>query len=87
MLPNKELPGWEMLVTGKKIYNLRNFVLQMKVTQTAKDIKADKITVQKAIDDIYALCAKYEKAVKMDMQTIFSDEPQNEEICQDSYSL
>lgn len=72
MLPEKTHPEWRKLVKGEKIYPLQNFVLQLKVTQTAKDIKAGKVSVEKAIEDIYALCEKYKHAVMKDMERIFN---------------
>ncbi len=72
MLPEKNRPEWKLLVKGDKDYPLRNFVLQMKVAQTAKDIKTGKVTIDKAVDEIYSLCKKYEKAVHKDVETIFN---------------
>ncbi|MDA3866629.1 MAG: hypothetical protein PF489_07760 [Salinivirgaceae bacterium] len=73
MLPEKNNPQWRRLVTGEQNYPLKNFVLQMKVTQTATDIRAGLLSVDKAVEDIYALCQKYEKAVSQDMEVIFSN--------------
>ncbi|ALO15440.1 hypothetical protein L21SP5_01799 [Salinivirga cyanobacteriivorans] len=72
MLPDKTHPEWKYLVKGEKQYPLENFVLQLKVTQTAKDIKSGKLSVDKAVDDIYALCLKYRHAVMKDMKKIFN---------------
>ncbi len=72
MLPDKKRPEWKELVTGQKTVTLKNFVLQMKVTQAIKDIKAGKTTPEKAVDEIYELCSKYEKAVMPDMDAIFN---------------
>ncbi len=72
MLPEKTHPDWKSLVTGEKVYPLENFVLQLKVTQTAKDINTGKLSVDKAVDDIYDLCLKYRHAVMKDMEKIFN---------------
>jgi hypothetical protein len=72
LLPDKQRPEWRMLVKGEKEYPLTNFVLQLKVSQTATDIKKGKLSVEKAVDEIYELCQKYKHAVVKDMKVIFS---------------
>lgn len=72
MLPDKTRKEWKQLVTGEKQFSLKNFVLQMKVAQTAKDIKKGRISVEEAVNDIYTLCKKYDKAVGKDVETIFN---------------
>ncbi len=71
MIPEKNRPEWTDLVTGKKSYILKNYVLQMKVSQAIKDIRDGKVTIRKVIDELFSLCTKYEKAVADDMKTIF----------------
>ena len=73
MLPEKNRKEWEALVTGAQTYPIQNFVLQMKVSQTAKDIKLGKLPIKVAIDEIYDLCKKYEKAISKDLDLIFVD--------------
>lgn len=73
MLPDKNRKEWVELVTGKQVYPLQNFVLQMKVTQTIKDIKSGKLSIDVAVHEIYELCKKYEKAISKDLDLIFSD--------------
>jgi poly(A) polymerase Pap1 len=72
LLPDKQRPEWRLLVKGEKEYPLTNFVLQLKVNQTAIDIKKGKLSVEKAVDEIYNLCEKYKHAVVKDMKVIFS---------------
>lgn len=72
LLPDKQRPEWRLLVKGEKDFPLTNFVLQLKVSQTASDIKKGKLTVEKAVDEIYDLCEKYKHAVVKDMKVIFS---------------
>ncbi|PLX25000.1 MAG: hypothetical protein C0599_01370 [Salinivirgaceae bacterium] len=72
LLPDKQRPEWRLLVKGEKEYELSNFVLQLKVSQTATDIKKGKLSVEKAVDEIYELCEKYKHAVVKDMKVIFS---------------
>jgi hypothetical protein len=71
MIPEKDRPEWRMLVRGEKSYPLTNFVLQMKVTKAVADLRKNQVSLDKVIDEIYALCQKYEKAVAQDMKTIF----------------
>lgn len=71
LIPSKEKEEWRQLLLGELDVDLSNFVLQMKVTQANKDIKSGKIELEDAIESIHALCEKYAKAVRIDMEKIF----------------
>jgi len=72
MIPDKNQPEWRDLLTGKKNYKFRNFVLQMKVNQLTKDVEEQKYSTQEAIDQLYELCCKYQLAVKNDIEMVFN---------------
>ena len=72
-IPSKDRPEWKELLNIEREFDLKNFVLQMKVTQARKDIKKGKKTLTNAIDEIHALCEKYALAVKQDMETVFNN--------------
>jgi len=70
-IPPKERPEWAKLVTGELHHEFSNYVLQMKIYQMRKDIAANKINLDTAVDTLYNLCAKYALAVQPDCKTIF----------------
>lgn len=70
-IPPKTRPEWKLLVTGKLRIEFKNYVLQMKVEQAKQNIKDGNITVEKAIDELHALCEKFALAVQIDCQKIF----------------
>jgi len=72
-IPSKDRPEWKELLNIEREFDLKNFVLQMKVTQARKDIQKGKKTMVNAIDEIHALCEKYALAVKQDMETVFNN--------------
>ncbi len=71
MIPDKNRPEWADLVTGKKQYDLKNYVLQMRISQAIKDIHCGKYTTNNIVDQLHELCCKYERAVAEDIKTIF----------------
>lgn len=72
-IPSKDRKEWQELLTGQLDVEFTNYILQMKVTQAKKDITNEVITIEKAVDEIHALCGKYVLAVKLDMEIIFKD--------------
>jgi len=73
IIPTKDRPEWKSLLNPESKIVLNNFVLQMKITQAKKDIVKGKMTIEKAVDEIYSLCQKYALAVKHDMDMIFNE--------------
>jgi len=72
-VPPKERPEWGQMIMGEIEFSYRNYVLQTQIHQMRKEIKRGKITLAEAIDDLYALCAKYALAVRMDFKEIFKN--------------
>jgi hypothetical protein len=72
-IPSKEKKEWRQLIRGELDVQLSNFVLQMNVTQARKDVKANLLDLEEAIDDIHSLCEKYSLAVQQDMRKIFPE--------------
>jgi len=75
-IPNKNKKEWRDLVTGQLNVPLQNFFFQMKLTQTKNLLANDKISVEKAVEDMYNLCVKFSKAKNMDkdIEAIFGVE-------------
>lgn len=73
MIPDRNRQEWHDLLSGRKNYELKNLVLQLRVEQAKRDIQSAKCTVKDAINEIYDLCVKYELAVINDMKIIFGD--------------
>lgn len=72
-IPDKDRAEWRKMITGEIKHNYRNYVLQTKIHQMRKDINNGKITIEKAINDLYELCAKYTLAVQIDFRKIFKE--------------
>ena len=72
MIPDRSCIEWEEIVLGKLKHNFSNFVLQMKVDQAINDVRNDRKSTVAAIDELYILCSKYEKAVRKDLDRIFN---------------
>jgi len=72
-IPKKDRPEWKIILNSESKIVFNNFVLQMKITQAKKDIVKGKKTMEKAVDEIHALCQKYALAVKQDMEMIFNE--------------
>ncbi len=73
-LPSKNRREWADLLVGPNEIRLTNFILQMKVTNARKKIKEGSLSLSDAINEIYDLCEKYQKAIGMadDIRQIFN---------------
>ncbi len=71
-IPEKNRKEWQMLLNGELDVKLENYVLQMKVEQMKRMIKAGKTSIEDAVDAIHSLCEKYAIAVRKDMEKIFN---------------
>jgi hypothetical protein len=60
-----------MMITGEITHNFANYVLQMQIHQSRKDIMENKTDMQQSIDRLYELCSKYAFAVQEDFRQIF----------------
>lgn len=72
MVPEKNRPEWKDLVKGDCPYTFANFVFQLKLNRTIADTNEGRISVDRAVEELYELCVKYEKAVKPDLDKIFN---------------
>ncbi len=70
-VPPKNRPEWRKLVRGEIVHKFRNYILQINIYQSQKDIADNKITEGQAIDSLYELCSKYVLAVQLDLKEIF----------------
>ena len=70
-IPPKNRLEWRKLLSGDIQHKFKNFVLQLRVYQLHKDIMANKIDEDKALDELYLLCSKYALVVQEDMRAIF----------------
>ncbi len=76
MVLDKTRKEWRLLLTGDLNVPLKNFFFQMKVTQAKNQIKSGKIDVETAVDEIFDLVTKFQKAKYMsdDLNSIFGKE-------------
>ncbi len=76
IIPSKDHVEWHELLSGKLNVQLKNFFFQMKITQVKNQIQKGTISIETAIDDLYALCTKFSKAKNMaeDIKSIFGDD-------------
>ncbi len=81
-VPPKERKEWRDLLTGKINVPLKNFFFQMKVTQAKNQVTTGKISIDKAIDDLHALCIKFFKTKNMnvDLSNIFLSSDSNDTL-------
>lgn len=70
-IPPKSRIEWTKLITGEIEHEFKNYVLQLRIYQMRKDIGRGKTTVERAVDDLYELSAKYSLAVQTDLKAIF----------------
>jgi len=72
-IPNKDRKEWKELVTGQLDIPLKNFFFQTKVTQIKSLFKNNKLSLEKAIEDIYNVSVKFskEKNISEDIEAIF----------------
>jgi len=75
-VPDKSRKEWQELVTGRLNVPLQNFFFQMKLTQTKNLLANGKISIEKAVEDMYNLCVKFSKAKNMnkDIEAIFGNQ-------------
>ncbi len=74
-IPEKTRPEWAKIITGEIEHKYENYVFQTKIHQLRKDVKAEKVSIDDAVSDLYELCLKYAASVKSDLLQIF--EPQD----------
>lgn len=72
-IPPKYRKEWIQMITGEIEHSYRNFVLKLVITQLRRELSYHQITMQQAVDRLYALCAKYALAVQSDFKEIFKD--------------
>jgi hypothetical protein len=70
-MPPREREEWTKMVMGDIPHQYRNFALQMKLSQARKEVLSGHVKLDKAVDQIYELCAKYAVAVQNDLLQIF----------------
>jgi len=77
-IPKKNRKEWRLLLTGDLNVSLKNFFFQMKVTQAKNQINNGKVSIENAIDEIYDLVIKFQKAKHMpeDIEQIFGKDEQ-----------
>lgn len=72
MIPDKTRKEWYDLVTGKSNHIFTNFVLQLQVNKAKREVSNGEKQPDEAVEELYILCNKYQKAVKRDMDAIFN---------------
>jgi len=71
-IPNKNRPEWEKIILSNGgEYNYSNYVLQVQIAKLHNEVKANKLSINEAIESLYVLCSKYALAVQKDFTQIF----------------
>jgi len=72
-IPSKDRKEWNDLLNGTLNVPLKNFFFQMKITQARTQIQKGTLSIDTAIDDLFNLCNKFNKAKNMDhdMESVF----------------
>lgn len=73
---SKERKEWRVLFEEGEKIKLSCYPLQMLLTKLKRALSRDEITMDQALDDVIALCNKYQRAVKNDLALIF--DPSNQ---------
>jgi hypothetical protein len=70
MIPDTKNPLWADLIKGKINPDLSSFSLKMKLNSVRQYYQSGNIDLNDAIEDLHALCVKYEKIYIDDIQKI-----------------
>jgi len=70
-LPNVQRVEWKQLITGELEHEFRNYVLQVQLHQTKKDVRNGTVSVEQAVQNLYNLCSRFPLAVQTDFKQIF----------------
>ncbi len=73
-IPEKTRPEWAKIITGEIEHKYDNYVFQTKIHQLRKGVKAEKVTISDAINDLYELCVKYAASIRTDLSQIFENQ-------------
>lgn len=73
IIPSKDRKEWRMLLTDDLNFSLKNYFFQMKVTQARNQILKGSTTIDIAVNEIHALCSKFNTANNLlnDLESIF----------------
>ncbi|ACF12540.1 hypothetical protein Ctha_0069 [Chloroherpeton thalassium ATCC 35110] len=72
-LPDINRVEWKKLVTGELEHQFRNYVLQVQLHQTKKEVRSGKLSVERAVQNLYNLCLRVPLAVQTDFKQIFKE--------------
>jgi myosin heavy subunit len=74
-IPDKNRNEWHNLLLGKINVKINSFVFKMRLDSLKKQINEGAVSIDKAIDEIYDLCIKYNKSDELskDVKRIFSN--------------
>jgi hypothetical protein len=72
MIPPKNDPCWNALVTGKNQHQFKMAALAMCVARIQRQAKQGPQTIQQGIEDIHAFCCKFETLVASDVSSAFN---------------
>jgi hypothetical protein len=71
MIPSIQRKEWHDLVVGSIKPKIISHSLRLKINKYQKEIKAGKITVEEAINQLYQECKDHYKLYKNDLYQIF----------------
>ncbi len=74
MIPPKDNPIWEKIVKKKIDYKFSNYILQLHVFHIQSSYAIKQMDIDKAIDELYRICTKYEVLVKNDFQKLLNEQ-------------
>jgi hypothetical protein len=72
-IPSIDRKEWRELVTGRIDVILKYSFFQLKVNQTVNLVKRNKLSIEKAVEEMHDLCSNFRqvKEISYDMETIF----------------
>lgn len=72
MIPDVQREEWRNLIKGKLPVKVSSFSLQMKLDSLIKAYQHGVVGMDEAVKDLHAMCTKYEKIYKNDLDKIFN---------------
>ncbi len=72
-IPEKTCIEWQQMITGEIEHKYENYAVRTKIHTLKKDVKAGRISIEDAVNDLYELCLKYSNSIENDIKVIFKN--------------
>ena len=70
---SKDRKEWRDLLSSNKDLSLTCFPFQMKISSLRRSLSSGSISMEDAVDELWKMCKKYQRAVKSDLAIIFEN--------------